>query len=71
MRVSMICIKRGKRSGIGTSLKVMYLTVLEIKEGDHYKYLGIDESVGYYGPLNKERVTKSIEGESIRSGDQS
>ena len=48
------CIKRGKRSGIGTSLKVMHLTVLEIKEGDHYKYLGIDQSVEYDGPLNKE-----------------
>ena len=52
------CIKRGKRSGIGTSLKVMHLTVLEIKEGDHYKYLGIDKSIGYDGPLNKEGVTK-------------
>ena len=48
------CIKRGKRSEIGTSLKVMHLTVLEIKESDHYKYLGMDESVGYDGPLNKE-----------------
>ena len=52
------CIKRGKIPGIGTSLKVMHLTVLEIKEDDHYKYLGIDESVGYDGPLNKERVIK-------------
>ena len=52
------CIKRGKRSEIGEPIKANNLTITEIEEGDHYKYLGIDESVGYDGPLNKQRVIK-------------
>ena len=30
----------------------------ELPEGDTYKYLGQDESVGYNGQLNKEKVLK-------------
>ena len=52
------CIQRGKRKEIGSPLRVDHLTVQEIKEGDNYKYLGIDESVGFDGPLNKERIIK-------------
>ena len=52
------CIQRGKRREIGLPLKVKNLTVAEIEEGEHYKYLGIDESVGYDGPLNKHRIMK-------------
>ena len=52
------CIQRGKRKEIGSPLRVDHLTVQEIKEGDNYKYLGTDESVGFDGPLNKERVIK-------------
>ena len=40
----------GKRSEIGEPIKVNNLTITEIEEGNHYKYLGIDESVGYDGP---------------------
>ena len=52
------CIQRGKRKEIGSPLRVDHLTVQEIKEGDNYKYLGIDESVSFDGPLNRERVIK-------------
>ena len=52
------CIQRAKRKEIGSPIRVDHLTVQEIKEGDNYKYLGIDESVGFDGPLNKERVIK-------------
>ena len=52
------CIQRGKSKEIGSPLRVNHLTVQEIKEGDNYKYLGTDESVGFDGPLNKERVIK-------------
>ena len=48
----------GEKSEIGEPIKVNNLTITEIEEGDHYKYLGIDESVGYDGPLNKQRVIK-------------
>ena len=34
------------------------LTVKEIENGDHYAYLGMDESIGILGPLNKGRVKK-------------
>ena len=33
------------------------LTLSELPEGDHYKYLGQDEAIGIDGALNKERVT--------------
>ena len=52
------CIRRGKRRKISLPLKVKDLTVAEIEEGDHYKYLGIDKSVGYDSPLNKHRILK-------------
>ena len=29
-----------------------------MREGDTYKYLGIDENIGYVGPINKYRITK-------------
>ena len=52
------CIKRGERSGIGETLTINNVNIAEIEEGDHYKYLGIDESVGYNGLLNKQRIIK-------------
>ena len=51
-------IQREKRREMGLPLKVRDLTVAEIEEGDHYKYLGIVESVGYDGQLNKHRIIK-------------
>ena len=51
------CIKQGKRSETGEPIKVNNLTFTEIEEGD-YKYLRIDESVGYDGSLNTQRVVK-------------
>ena len=52
------CIQWGKKREMGLPLKVKDLTVAEIEEGDRYKYLGIDESVGYDSPLNKYRIIK-------------
>ena len=34
------------------------LTIKSVKEGDTYKYLGIDENISYHGSINKERVSK-------------
>ena len=53
-----ICIVRGKKKCLGSSIQINGLTIQELKEGEQYKYLGQDESVGYHGPLNKERVLK-------------
>ena len=53
-----ICIVQGKKKCLGSSIQINGLTIQELKEGEQYKYLGQDESVGYHGPLNKERVLK-------------
>ena len=53
-----ICIVRGKKKCLGSSIQINGLTIQDLKEGEQYKYLGQDESVGYHGPLNKERVLK-------------
>ena len=51
-------IERGRRKPENESLYVNGLNIQEIKEGDNYKYLGIDESVRIDGPLNKDRIRK-------------
>ena len=51
-------IERGKRKEHNEPLKMKGLTIKEIENGDHYTYLGVDESVDILGPLNKQRVTK-------------
>ena len=53
-----ICIVRCKKKCLGSSIQINGLTIQELKEGEQYKYLGQDESVGYHGPLNKERVLR-------------
>ena len=32
--------------------------IKSVKEGNTYKYLGVDENISYHGPINKERVSK-------------
>ena len=51
-------IERGRRKPENESLYVNGLNIQEIKEGDNYRYLGIDESVRIDGPLNKDRIRK-------------
>ena len=36
-------------------------TIKPIKDADTYKYLGIDENIGYIGIVNKERESESNE----------
>ena len=50
--------ERGRRKPENESLYVNGLNIQKIKEGDNYKYLGIDESVRIDGPLNKDRIRK-------------
>ena len=47
-----------EKKGTQRTLKIKGLTIKEIENGDHYTYLGVDESVGIVGPLNNQRVTK-------------
>ena len=52
------CIERGKQKLQNQPLEVNSLIIQRIEEGDQYKYLGMDESVGIIGPFNKQRVVK-------------
>ena len=45
-------ITRGKREPCNTPITVNNLTLQEIEDGDHYRYLGTEESVGIDGILN-------------------
>ena len=51
-------IEREKRKSLGEMININGVEIKELEEGDMYKYLGQDESVGYNGPVNKERVSK-------------
>ena len=53
-----VLIIRGKwKSGNGP-IEINGLKVRKLKDEEEYKYLGQDESVGYNGPLKKERIVK-------------
>ena len=51
-------IIRGKRKSGNGPIEINGSKVRELKDEEEYKYLGQDESVGYNGPLNKERIVK-------------
>lgn len=55
-----INVEHGKRKSLGHSIKINNVTIKELKAGETYKYLGQEESIGYDGPLNMERVTKEF-----------
>ena len=50
-------MERRKRKHQGKELELEGLRIKELLEEDNYKYLGMDESIKYDGPLNKNRVT--------------
>ena len=51
-------IQNGKLLKCTNNLEINQLSVKPMKEGDTYKYLGIDENISYVGPINKHRITK-------------
>ena len=51
-------IERGVRQQKGEPIEINGLTIKETENGDSYRYLGTDETVGALGPLNKDKVTK-------------
>ena len=53
-------IEKGKKKSLGEKLTVNEMELDELENGDLYKYLGPDESVGYNNALNKEKVTKEF-----------
>ena len=53
-----IYIEREKRKSLGGSIKINCVTIRELEEGEIYKYLCVEESIGYNGPINMEKVIK-------------
>ena len=51
-------IERGNQKSLGKFLTLDETKLAELTEGECYKYLGQDESIGYNDVLNKERVIK-------------
>ena len=46
--------QKGKLLQCTKNLDINQLSIKAMKEGDTYKYLGIDENTSYIGPINKE-----------------
>ena len=51
-------IQNGKLLHYTKNLGRNQLSIKPMKEGDTYKYLGIDENISYIGPINKHRITR-------------
>ena len=54
-----IYIERGKRKSLGKRI-VNGTEISELEEENLYKYLGVDEDIGFDGPLNKEKIMKEF-----------
>ena len=48
-------IKKGERKSLGSTIEISGLQLSELKEGESYKYLGMDEDIAIKGEINKER----------------
>ena len=55
-----IYTERGRRKSLGDKIVINEVEISEFEEGDLYKYLGIDEDIGYDGSLNKVRIGKEF-----------
>jgi hypothetical protein len=53
-----IHIENGQKVSLGEKHTLNGIELNELDNGDQYKYLGQDESIGYDDVLNKDRVTK-------------
>ena len=51
-------IEKGMRKQLCNPIKLNGLKLNELKEEDSYKYLGMDEDIGYQGELTKDKVKK-------------
>ena len=51
-----INVERSKQKSLGKCIEINGVKIKEMEEGEPYRYLGIDETIGYSGKFNKERV---------------
>ena len=52
-------VEKRKVASVAETVVINNIAINPMKKGDSYKYLGLDENLGYVGPVNKERVTKN------------
>ena len=57
-KCSYLYIEQGRIVDSIEPLTVNGLKITSLKSGDHYKYLGIEESISYNGLINKENISK-------------
>ena len=55
-----LCIEHGKRKSLGESIVINDTEIRELDIGETYTYLGVDESIGMNGELNKDKVKGNI-----------
>ena len=55
-----IYIKRGKGKSLGKKIHINGIEISGLEEGDIYKYLGVDEDIGFDGSLNKDKIRKEF-----------
>ena len=48
--------RKGKIKVNSENIKINNLNIQQVKEGESYKYLGIDENISFDGITNKEGV---------------
>ena len=53
-----VYIEKGRKKSLGEKFSIKEMELDELEDGEQYKYLGQDESVGYDNTLNKDRVLK-------------
>ena len=46
-KCSYVCIERGKQKSLGETIKMDKLELNELKQGETYKYLGVDEDISF------------------------
>ena len=49
-------IQKGERTSLGSVLEMNGLELSELKEGESYKYLGMDEDIAITGEIDKENM---------------
>ena len=57
---SYLHIKKGRIVDSKEPPTINVLEITPLRSGDYYKYLCIDESISYDGPINKERISKEF-----------
>ena len=53
-----VFIDKGKLKQQGKPIVINGVTIKELKDGELYKYLGVDENIQHDGDVNKERILK-------------